>query len=241
MFSNAELIIYKIINVDTIGSMEMFFYAWAIIIILVASSLEFKSFDVFHKLNRVRTSSKLTGKEAAQYILRQNGISGIQIVELDTEMTDSYNSKTRTLYLSHPVANDSSVAAITVAAHECGHILQHYTGNGLLLVRDSIAPICRVLSYSGVLLCVLGICLTAISPAARLLILIGIILFSLPILFHCATLPLELDASKKAMEQLKRLNLITNAAEEQDAKKMLFMSSLSHVIAIMNEFIMLIS
>jgi hypothetical protein len=181
----------------------------------------------FTAYSRVPLSAGLTGGQVAQKMLRDNGIFDVKVVSVDGFLSDHYNPATKTVNLSPDVYNGSSIAAAAVAAHECGHAVQHATAYQWLTMRSRLVPVVQF--SSGIVQWVLlaGVLLINAFPA---LLLGGIILFGLTTLFSIITLPVELDASNRALAWLNRTN-ITNQQEYPKAKDALKWAALTYVVA----------
>ncbi len=181
----------------------------------------------FKAYSRVPLSAGLTGGQVAQKMLRDNGIYDVKVVSVDGFLSDHYNPATRTVNLSPDVYNGSSIAAAAVAAHECGHAVQHATAYQWLTMRSRLVPVVQF--SSGIVQWILlgGVLLINAFPA---LLLGGIILFGLTTLFSIITLPVEFDASNRALAWLNRTN-ITNREEYPQAKDALKWAALTYVVA----------
>lgn len=181
----------------------------------------------FAKYSRIPISAGLTGSEVAMKMLRDNGIYDVKVVSTNGFLSDHYDPATKTVNLSADVYNGISVAAAAVAAHECGHAVQHATAYQWLTLRSRLVPV--VMFSSGIVQWILlfGVIMVNAFPA---LLLIGIILFGLTTLFSVITLPVELDASKRALAWLNR-STITNEREYPQAKDALKWAALTYVVA----------
>ena len=177
----------------------------------------------YSKYKKIENKSGITGKEVARRILDENGMPNMQIIETQGTLTDNYNPTQMTVNLSADIYNGTSIAAIAVAAHECGHAIQHHTGYTFLRMRMSLIPILNItskLSYGAILL---GYILGALR-----LFEIGIILESVAVLFHLITLPVEFDASRRGMQQLRGFNVFENG-ELAGSRRMLTAAALTYV------------
>lgn len=194
-----------------------------VISLLVSGVLKGK----FAKYSRIPISAGLTGSEVAMKMLRDNGIYDVKVVSTNGFLSDHYDPAKKTVNLSADVYNGISVAAAAVAAHECGHAVQHATAYQWLTLRSRLVPV--VMFSSGIVhwILLLGILMVNAFPA---LLLFGIILFGLTTLFSVITLPVELDASKRALAWLNR-SAITNEREYPQAKDALKWAALTYVVA----------
>ena len=182
-------------------------YILTIIMAIVCMIASHRVSSVYKKYNRVRSMSGLTGCQAALEILRRNGVMDVSVQHVPGELTDHFDPRTNTVNLSDATYNSNSVAAVGVAAHECGHVMQHQTGYIPLKIRSAIVPVANFGSKAGIPIVVLGMFMS-FSP----LITIGIWVFSLAVLFQVVTLPVELDASHRALVMLEDYGIL---AEEE--------------------------
>lgn len=155
----------------------------------------------FKKYSQIPLKGGLTGKDIAEQMLKENGINDVQVISVAGQLTDHYNPVNKTVNLSDGVYNSSSIAAAAVAAHECGHAIQHATAYSWLKMRSTLAPIVGISSRYVMWVILAGV-LVANSFGTTLL-LIGIILFAAMTLFSFITLPVEIDASNRAVSWLQ--------------------------------------
>lgn len=181
----------------------------------------------FTAYSRVPINSGLSGREIAEKMLRDNGIYDVKVVSVDGFLSDHYNPANKTVNLSPDVYNGVSIAAAAVAAHECGHAVQHATAYQWLTMRSKLVPFVQF--SSGIVQWVLlaGVLMINAFPA---LLLGGIILFALTTLFSVITLPVEFDASRRALAWLERTN-VTSQQEFPKAKDALKWAALTYVVA----------
>ena len=192
-----------------------------LLLTLMASALV-KS--TYAKYKKVHSMSGMTGAQAAERILHQAGIYDVQIQHIAGDLTDNYNPKTKILSLSDAVYNNTSVAAIGVAAHECGHAIQHAKEYAPLNLRSAMVPvvnICSTLTWPAIFL---GIILSW----NQALITLGILFFSAAVLFSLVTLPVEFDASRRALKILGGTGMLTQN-EVGKARKVLTAAALTYV------------
>jgi len=210
--------------------MFYYYYDWTYILVLIgvvicmAASGRVNS--VFTRYSRVRSHSGMTGKEAAERILRRNGIYDVQVIHIPGNLTDHYNPGKKTLGLSDTVYNSSSVAAIGVAAHECGHAVQHAAGYAPLSIRGALVPVANFGSALSWPLILIGLLMN--SQMSGLLINLGILLFSAAVLFQIVTLPVEFNASSRAVRVLESSGMLY-PEEVGDVKKVLRAAALTYV------------
>ena len=210
--------------------MFYYYYDWTYLLVLIgvvicmAASSRVRS--VFSRYSRVRSHSGMTGKEAAEQILRRNGIYDVQVIHIPGNLTDHYNPGKKTLGLSDSVYNSSSVAAIGVAAHECGHAVQHAVGYAPLSIRGALVPVANFGSALSWPLILVGLLMN--SQMSALLINLGILLFSAAVLFQIVTLPVEFNASSRAVRVLESSGMLY-PEEVGDVKKVLRAAALTYV------------
>ncbi|NLJ97086.1 MAG: zinc metallopeptidase, partial [Clostridiales bacterium] len=190
---------------------------------LVASS---RVRSTYAKYSHVRSISGLTGVETAERILHRNGIFDVQIERVEGHLTDHYDPRKKILRLSDSVYGKSSIAAIGVAAHECGHAIQHQKAYAPLKIRSSLVPIVNFGSAISWPLILVGLLFTG----SQTLIDIGIILFSTAVLFQLVTLPVEFNASKRAVQNLGDIGILYGN-EINQSKKVLNAAALTYVAA----------
>lgn len=224
----------NILSGATLGGFD-----WSYIFVLIGGAISlFASMGVknaYAKYSQIPARSGLSGASVAEQILRKNGISDVRVEHVNGELSDHYNPAKKLVNLSDVVYDKCSIAAISVAAHECGHVLQHYKGYIPLKIRTMLVPIANFGTNIG--LVILGGSLgLGLSP---FLATIGIALFSLGILFQIVTLPVEFDASKRALEILKEYEILSQD-EIIPAQKVLKAAALTYVAAVANAILQLI-
>ncbi len=190
----------------------------------LAASAKLKS--TFAKYRRIRSASGLTGAEAADRILRAAGITDVKIRAIPGSLTDHYDPRTKTVSLSQDIYGQTSLAAVGVAAHECGHAIQHAVHYAPLEMRSAIVPVANLGSSLSWPLFLIGL-LAGIRPLTTA----GIVLFSLAVLFQLVTLPVELNASSRALHMLEGTGIL-GSAETKGARKVLTAAALTYVAAL---------
>ncbi|MCI8967563.1 MAG: zinc metallopeptidase [Lachnospiraceae bacterium] len=170
--------------------------------------------STFNKYARVRSMSGMTGAQTAEAILRSRGIYDVQVEHIRGNLTDHYDPSKKVVRLSDSVYNATSVAAIGVAAHECGHVMQHHEKYAPLSIRTRLVPAANIGSRLGIPIVILGLILGSNS----LLINIGIWVFSLAVLFQIVTLPVEFDASRRALACIEQYGIVTSDERAKSAK-----------------------
>lgn len=194
-----------------------------VVICLLASSNVNRTFQ---KYSRVRSHTGMTGREAAEQILHQNGIYDVQVQHVSGNLTDHYDPRNKTLNLSDATYSSASVAAIGVAAHECGHAVQHANGYAPLKIRGALVPVANFGSTLAWPLILIGFLIR--GDASVLLIDLGILLFSAAVLFQIVTLPVEFNASSRALKTLEK-NGMLYTEEVADTRKVLRAAALTYV------------
>jgi len=179
--------------------------------------------STFAKYSKIPCSRQFTGQDAAALILRTNSVNDVRIEAVGGSLTDHYDPSKKALRLSVPVCNQSSIAAVGVAAHEAGHALQHAQHWGPLVLRSTLVPVANIGSSFGPWLAIAGLFLSM-----PLLINIGIILFGGAVLFYVITLPVEFNASSRALALLRDNNVL-RADELKGARKVLTAAAMTYV------------
>jgi Zn-dependent membrane protease YugP len=194
------------------------------VILSLAASARVKS--TFAKYSRVRNHSGLTGAETAERILQRAGIYDVTIERVEGQLTDHYDPRKKVLRLSDSVYSSNSISAIGVAAHECGHAIQHQNSYAPLKIRSALVPVANFGSAIAWPLILIGLLLTG----SQALIDIGIILFSTAVLFQLVTLPVEFNASRRAVKTLGEAGIL-HYEELNQSKKVLNAAALTYVAA----------
>ncbi|MGK0550585.1 zinc metallopeptidase [Enterococcus faecalis] len=210
-------------------------YILVIVGLLISMAASAYVNSTFRKYDQVSSSQNVTGTQAAQYILKKENINNVGVQQIAGDLTDNYNSGTKILSLSEATAQSTSVAAIGVAAHECGHAVQDYTGYSPLKIRAAIVPIANIGSSLSFPIILIGVLLSW----NQTLINIGILAFSLALLFQLVTLPVEFNASRRALAILAEGNLLT-PEEVPMARKVLLAAALTYVAAALSTFLQLL-
>lgn len=181
----------------------------------------------------VRNRNGITGAQAARRILDSNGLEEVPIEITQGKLTDHYDPRKKIMRLSQNVYNDASIASVSIAAHESGHALQDEKKYAALKIRNSIAPVASIASNLSWPLLIIGIVITSAGyySQGNLLFNLGIFLFVGVVIFHAITLPVEFNASKLAIEELLRLEII-HEEERTSAKKVLSAAAMTYVAAL---------
>lgn len=194
-----------------------------VIVCLLASA---KMRSTFQKYARVRSHSGMTGREAAEEVLRRAGIYDVRVERVAGNLTDHYDPRTKVLRLSDATYGSNSIAAVGVAAHECGHAIQHAQGYVPLKIRGSLVPVANLGSTLAWPLILLGLLFTGESSV--MFLNLGVLAFSLAVLFQIVTLPVEFNASNRAIRILGSSGIMY-PEEVKDTKKVLSAAALTYV------------
>jgi Zn-dependent membrane protease YugP len=182
----------------------------------------------FSAYSKIPLSARLTGKEVSEKMLRENGIYDVKVVSVEGFLTDHYNPVTKTINLSPDVYNNYSIAAAAVAAHETGHAVQHANAYTWLSLRSKLVPAVQFSSTLVNWILLIGVFMAASGNPTMLLV--GIALFAITVLFSLITLPVEFDASRRALAWLNQSN-VTNSQEYPKAKNALTWAAMTYVVA----------
>ena len=216
--------------------MPYFYYDWTMILVIPGLLLglyaQFKVKSTFDRYSRVRTKSGLTAEAAARMLLSRGGSTNVTISRVNGSLTDHYDPSSKTLRLSDSVYGSDSVAAVGVAAHECGHALQEHDGYGLLKLRTALVPVVNIGSSLYLPIFMAGL-LFSWEP----LQMAGILCFGLTLLFSLVTLPVEINASKRALGMLEG---VLDAEELQGAKAVLSAAALTYLASVISSALQLL-
>lgn len=182
----------------------------------------------YRKYKQVSVKSGKNGFDVAREILDRNGLSNVMILETQGELTDHYDPSKKVVKLSHDIYNGKTIAAVSVASHECGHAIQDKNGYKFLRFRNKIVPLVNFSSKIGYVAIMAGILLSIVD-----LIWVGIAFEVVILLFQLVTLPVEFDASKRALKLIKEYGIVSND-EHSGAKKMLTSAALTYVAGVLS-------
>ena len=203
-------------------------YIFVLIGIIISSLASSRVNSTFKKYSWKMSSSGLTGAQTARKILDANGLSYIKIKPIAGSLTDHYDPREKSISLSEPVMNSNSIAAVSVAAHECGHAIQDSVAYQPYLMRSAIVPGVNIASRISIPIIMIGFFISTLRP----LIPIGIILFSSTLLFQLVTLPVEFDASNRAFDLLEDQRILSRE-EVDSSKKVLNAAALTYVAGVL--------
>ncbi len=196
----------------------------AFILSLIAQA---KVKTTYSKMSKVRNTSGYTGAQAAAAVLRYYGITDVHIVETTGKLSDHFDPRHKVIRLSREVYYGNSIASVGIACHEAGHAAQHAQGYVPIKVRNAIVPVCNIGSYLGIPLAFAG-CFLGFEP----LVLIGLGLYSLITVFQLVTLPVEFNASSRAVKVIDETGLLRGDEEIKGAKKVLSAAAMTYVAAL---------
>ena len=207
--------------------MEIILFILGIIVVVYAQSHIMKT---YHETMRIRNEKMLSGQEVARKILDANGLEDIYVVQVSGELTDHYDPSRNVIRLSNHVFQDDSIASLAVAAHECGHAIQRKEGYLFYRLRSALVPVVNLVSYFGYFV----IIISAFAGITAYLLL-GMVMLLSTLIFQLVTLPVEIDASKRGMKEIEKLNLakqeeMTNVANMLKAATMTYVASLASTI-----------
>lgn len=208
-------------------STYLFLVLPCIIFALIASA---RVNSTFEKYSKQVSSRGITGAQAAQQVLTANGVRDVRIEPVSGKLTDHYDPKSNVIRLSENVYNSTSTAAIGVACHEAGHAVQYAENYGPIKLRAAIIPVTNIGSKLAMPLILLGILLNFLGELSYVFIYIGIICFSLSLVFQLITLPVEFNASRRAITAIDNQNILTDE-ELKGAKKTLSAAAMTYVAA----------
>ncbi len=217
----------------------MFYYSYSYLFYMLPGLLlmlyaQFKVKHSFSKYSKVTNSRGLTGADAAREVLRQNGVDGVRIEHVSGNLSDHYDPRTNVIRLSDDVYNSTSVAAVGVAAHEAGHAVQYAKSYGPIKLRAAIIPVCNIGSQLGIPLALIGAIIGIMG-----LVYVGIALFSLALVFQLVTLPVEFNASRRAINAINSTAILTKE-EASGAKAVLSAAAMTYVAAMIQTLLTLL-
>lgn len=208
---------------------HLYYYDWSYILFMLpffilSLVVQISMKSTFSKYSAIRNSRNLTGAQAAERVLMQNGVTGVRIEPIQGSFTDHFDPRTNVIRLSEPVYNAATIAAVGVACHEAGHAVQHAQNYLPNRIRSAILPAANIGSKFSWIIIVLGLVTSALQP----LLYIGIILFSAAVLFTVATLPVEFNASSRALSCIKETGMLSDN-EYTGAKRTLQAAAMTYV------------
>jgi uncharacterized protein len=211
----------------------------SVVFMLLGMLAQYRLKSKFAEYAKVPTSTGMSGKEVAEKMLQQNGIDDVQVVSVAGFLSDHYNPLNKTVNLSPDVFEGKNVSAAAVAAHECGHAVQHATAYSMLMLRSRLVPAVKISSTLSQWVIIAGLGMFGFGGGNTTILLIGIMLFAVSTLFSVITLPVEFDASARALKWLETAN-ITTAVEHDKAKDALKWAALTYVVSALASIAMLV-
>ena len=194
--------------------------------ILLTLYAQYKVSSTTNRYFNVRSDRNLTGEEVARRILDSNGLYNVRVEMVRGRLSDHYDPRSNVVRLSEDVYSRTSITSISVAAHECGHAIQHARGYAPLTIRGAIVPVVNFASSASWILIMLGLFMTSSTSLLK----IGILLFATTVVFQLITLPVEFNASHRALIQIENLGIVTRD-ERRESKKVLDAAALTYVAA----------
>lgn len=189
----------------------------------------------FKRFSKVANARRISGAKAAELVLRANGVSGVKIMRCSGTLSDHYDPRSNTIFLSNGVYDAATIAAVGVAAHEAGHAVQYAVGYFPIRIRAAIIPITQFGSKFSFVALMLGLVMYS-----QTFLFAGIVLFSLTTVFQLVTLPVEFNASARAIETLEGDGILVDADELRGAKKVLRAAALTYVAALLMSFVQML-
>lgn len=202
------------------------FYGILIISLIITLSAQAFVSMTYSKTRKIKNINNLTGADVARQILDKNGLSKVQVVETPGSLSDHYDPRSKVVRLSSEVYHSPSIASVAVAAHECGHAIQDKDGYIFMNIRSAIVPLVNFASYAGYFAIVIGFMASAMN-----LVWIGIIMECIILLFQVITLPVEFNASSRALKQIKELDFLEKK-EYRKGRKMLTAAAMTYVASV---------
>ena len=208
------------------------FYHWSYLILIPGTLLSLWAQNniksTYHRYAQIPSTMGMTGANVAKSILQQMGVTDVIVEPVAGQLTDHYDPSAKAVRLSQGIYNSNSLAAAAVAAHECGHVLQDKQGYAFMNFRAALVPVANIGSNLGPMLVIIGIFLSAMGAISTIFINIGIFLFLGVIAFHVITLPVEFDASRRALKLIDRLGIL-QGEENRGAKAVLQAAAWTYV------------
>ena len=207
--------------------MEPGFMMFFLIAMLIPLAAQGYLMATYGRYKRVRANSGLTGHDIARRLLDRNGLYDVRVLEASGRLSDHYDPRSRTVSLSHDVYSQATIVATSIAAHEVGHAIQHAENYAPLKLRSAFVPVVNIANRFGFLIIIFGLIMEAFF-----LVEIGIILIASLVVFQLITLPVEFNASTRAMTQLNDMNILYDHSESRGARKVLTAAALTYVAAL---------
>lgn len=212
------------------------FLTWGLFIlgIIIVTFAQSRINSAYNKYRRKANKLKISGVEVARKILDANGLDKVHVVEVSGELSDHYDPSSKVVRLSHDIFHGETIAAMAVAAHECGHAIQDKEAYKPMRVRSMLVPIVNLITYGGYIVSAISL-LAGITGYLK----VGILMIVATLIFQLVTLPVEFDASKRALINLEKLNLV-DSREKDFARDMLASAALTYVASFINSLLNLL-
>ena len=211
----------------------------SLLFMVIGMAVQFRLKSKFFAYSKIPTGSGLSGKEIAEKMLHDNGIFDVTVISVNGFLSDHYDPTKKTVNLSPDVYSGRNISAAAVAAHECGHAVQHKNAYSMLMLRSALVPVVQISSNLAQWVILIGLGLFTFGGGNQIILLIGIILFAASTLFSVVTLPVEFDASARALKWLDS-SRITTTVEHEKAKDALKWAALTYVVAALASIAMLV-
>lgn len=213
---------------------ELIIYGLTFLAVIITSLAQAFITSTYKKYSEVKNNRGMSGAETARKILDDNGLKEVKVLEVSGYLTDHYDPSAKVVRLSSDNYNGKSIAGLSVAAHECGHAIQDKENYYFLRIRAALVPFVNFSSYAGYFAIAIG-CLTGILGIVK----IGILLECVILLFQIVTLPVEIDASKRALSEVERLNYLSTA-EFKNGKTVLIAAALTYVASVASTLLQIV-
>lgn len=202
-------------------------YLISILFFIISLAVSWRLKSKFNKYSQISIRSNLSGREIAERMLHDNGIYDVKVIHVEGQLTDHYNPADKTVNLSEEVYHGRNAAAAAVAAHECGHAVQHAKAYGFLKMRSALVPVVSVASNYMQWIILIGIFVMQATPVP---LMIGVGLFAMTTIFSFITLPVEFDASRRALAWIDKNGIVTSQEHEM-SKDALWWAAMTYVVA----------
>ena len=207
-------------------SMDIYYFLLVVPAFILALVAQYKVKSTYKKMSQVRNSRNLTGAQAAARVLYEHGITNVRIEQVGGTLSDHFDPRTNVIRLSEGVYNSTSVAAVGIACHEAGHAVQHAQNYAPIKIRNTILPVCNLGSTLGIPLAIIGLIMNF-----DFLFTVGILLYAFVAVFQLVTLPVEFNASKRALSVIENTGML-GGTEYDGAKKVLTAAAMTYVAAL---------
>lgn len=219
-------------NIYTLGLENILTITFSIVGFLIVLYAQFKINHAYSKYKKINNDKKISGSEVARIILDANGLDNVYVVETSGNLTDHYDPTRKVVKLSKEIFHGETIAALSVAAHECGHAIQDKNGYLFMRIRSMLVPVVNLVSYLGYFATIIGL-VAGITGY----LFAGIMVLLATIIFQLVTLPVEFDASKRAKEELIKLQLIN---DDEGVSSMLSAAAFTYVASLISSLLNLI-